>query len=269
MGERLLKRAFIGYRNGLRALYRLEATTSAWSMVYRMTLSTRGSSSWAGVPFVIWGALIGPFSQDRTVEERMARFLRDVSLITVREGVTVDYLSSIGISRNVVRVYDPAFSLDPEPYPGPEADFVANGDVVGFNISALIALVSRIESSSDVGRSIPLPSLHDFAASEFCLFPTLQQEGATSPSTTKRCFANSFFDSRRLAKMCVCCQAMCQPGRSNGSFQNAVILLAHANSRYDRGLFNRSPDNFDWLQFEGARHLSRSLWPRGVFVANG
>jgi len=93
----------------------------------------------AGIPLVIWGASIGPFSADARIEAQMAEFLARVDLITVRESRSVDYLRSLGIERNVRRVYDPAFALEPEPYNGPEAAMVESGDTVGLNVSALIA----------------------------------------------------------------------------------------------------------------------------------
>jgi len=93
----------------------------------------------AGIPLVIWGASIGPFDADRRVETQMAEFLGRVDLITVRESRSIDYLRSLGIERNVRRVFDPAFALEPERYDGPEAAFVASGDVLGLNLSALIA----------------------------------------------------------------------------------------------------------------------------------
>lgn len=93
----------------------------------------------AGVPFVIWGASIGPFAADKEYESRMAQFLRRVSLITVRESISREYLETLGVLENVASVHDPAFALDPEPYSGPESDFLNGGAVVGFNISALVA----------------------------------------------------------------------------------------------------------------------------------
>jgi colanic acid/amylovoran biosynthesis protein len=93
----------------------------------------------AGIPLVIWGASVGPFSADARVEAQMAEFLAKVDLITVRESRSINYLRSLGIERNVRRVFDPAFALDAEPYDGPEAGFVGSGNVVGLNISALIA----------------------------------------------------------------------------------------------------------------------------------
>lgn len=69
----------------------------------------------------------------------MVRFLKRVDLITARDGLTVEYLASLGVTANVVRVWDPAFALVPEVYSGPEAQFVQEGCTVGFNLSALVA----------------------------------------------------------------------------------------------------------------------------------
>jgi colanic acid/amylovoran biosynthesis protein len=90
------------------------------------------------IPFVIWGASVGPFSADPKIEEEMVRFLRRVNLITVRESISLEYLKSLGIINNVVRVMDPAFALDTEKFIGPEANFVKDGDAIGLNISGLV-----------------------------------------------------------------------------------------------------------------------------------
>jgi colanic acid/amylovoran biosynthesis protein len=92
----------------------------------------------AGVPLAIWGASIGPFDRQPATERRMAEFLARANLITARESLTVAYLDSLGVRDNVVPVVDPAFTLAAEPRPGPEADFVGSGGVLGFNLSALM-----------------------------------------------------------------------------------------------------------------------------------
>lgn len=92
----------------------------------------------AGVPLVIWGASIGPFEKDPRIRGIMADHLRKVDLITARESVTVEYLKTLGVSGNVVRVLDPAFGLEPEALTGRESEFVAAGDVLGLNVSPLI-----------------------------------------------------------------------------------------------------------------------------------
>ena len=96
-------------------------------------------TKYAGIPLVIWGASIGPFESNPALKTKMKEHLQYVDLITARESVTVKYLSTLGITRNVVRVFDPAFALQSVPYTGPEKKFIESGDVVGLNISALIA----------------------------------------------------------------------------------------------------------------------------------
>ncbi len=91
------------------------------------------------IPFVIWGASVGPFSASPEVEAEMTDFLKGVTRINARESETLSYLASRGISQNVRAVWDPAFALEAAPYDGPGASFVENGNVVGLNISALIA----------------------------------------------------------------------------------------------------------------------------------
>lgn len=103
----------------------------------------------ARLPFVIWGASIGPFTKQPEFETQMRSFLQKVSLITARESVTVAYLRSLGVTRNVVQTYDPAFALQPEPIEGPIAEFLENGDVVGLNASVLLA---RWSHESDASR---------------------------------------------------------------------------------------------------------------------
>ena len=79
----------------------------------------------------------------------MREHLSSVQLITARESTTVEYLKSLGVTRNVVQVFDPAFVLDPEPYEGPEGDFVESGNVLGLNVSALAA---RWHTQGDLDR---------------------------------------------------------------------------------------------------------------------
>ena len=93
----------------------------------------------AGIPLIIWGASIGPFELSPNAKAIMKEHLRSVNLITARDSVTVEYLKSLGVTKNVVQVFDPAFIMKPETYSGPENDFIESGDIMGLNISALIA----------------------------------------------------------------------------------------------------------------------------------
>lgn len=64
------------------------------------------------IPFVIWGASIGPFETNEEAKRLIVNHLRRVSLITVREPVTIGYLAGLGIERNVVACADPAFAVN-------------------------------------------------------------------------------------------------------------------------------------------------------------
>lgn len=91
-----------------------------------------------GIPYVIWGASVGPFSERPHYEQQMQDFLPRVSQLTIRESVTENYLDSIGVSDNVTRVWDPAFLLEPKETSGPWRTFIERGNVVGINVSGLI-----------------------------------------------------------------------------------------------------------------------------------
>ncbi|MEG1861896.1 MAG: polysaccharide pyruvyl transferase family protein, partial [Bacteroidaceae bacterium] len=64
-----------------------------------------------GVPYILWGCSVGPFEQNPAILEIFKKHLKNISLIVAREKVTVDYLKSIGIEKNVVFSFDPAFSV--------------------------------------------------------------------------------------------------------------------------------------------------------------
>lgn len=91
----------------------------------------------AGAKTVIWGASIGPF-KDSDKAKRWAGILNKVDLITIREQASVEYLRSLGITRNVQMVADPAFILPPV---RPESCPVERGRssmLVGIGMSSLV-----------------------------------------------------------------------------------------------------------------------------------
>lgn len=117
------------------------------------------------VPFVIWGASIGPFSADPAIERLAAESLREADLITVRETITQEYLAAIGVSENVVKVADPAFALPVVEPPGIDSikAFLPSRPI-GLNLSPLmqryrnagdswfgeaVAIVKRIDALVD------------------------------------------------------------------------------------------------------------------------
>ena len=94
------------------------------------------------VPTVIWGGSVGPFSSRPKLEVQYARELGEVSLILVRETLSQQYLSDIGIEDNVALIADPAFVLDvKEPVvqlPTTLQSFLKQ-DCLGVNLSPILA----------------------------------------------------------------------------------------------------------------------------------
>ncbi len=94
----------------------------------------------AGCPFILWGASVGPFTADPTLEKYAAERLKRFTLICARESATVEYLAGLGVEENVRLVADPAFTLEPR-----ELDLdreglgVLRGPCIGLNFSPLIA----------------------------------------------------------------------------------------------------------------------------------
>lgn len=91
-------------------------------------------------PLVLWGASIGPFTKDRDFEKFASRELKKVSLVCARESKTVEYLQSIGVSKNVRQVADPAFVLKTSPIENdsPELQMIRR-PCIGMNFSPLMA----------------------------------------------------------------------------------------------------------------------------------
>jgi colanic acid/amylovoran biosynthesis protein len=95
-----------------------------------------------GLPVILWGASVGPFSAMPAVEKKMGEHLRRLSRVTVRESHSVRYLAQIGVSANITAVTDSAFVLRPEALDvatfWPDA---GEHGIVGLNVSPLIEAV--------------------------------------------------------------------------------------------------------------------------------
>lgn len=92
-----------------------------------------------GKKVMVWGASIGPFSTEPTIEKFAADFLRSSDCVTVRETISQQYLTEIGVKQNVALVADGAFVMTPQPVE--TASFwptSSTNGVLGFNISPLI-----------------------------------------------------------------------------------------------------------------------------------
>ncbi len=66
-----------------------------------------------GAKVVLWGASVGPFEQWPAAVPVFTEILSSLDLITVREPVTLRYLQTLGIEKNVASVADPAFVMKP------------------------------------------------------------------------------------------------------------------------------------------------------------
>ncbi len=88
-----------------------------------------------GIPYILWGASVGPFTENPKVEKSLAGHLRGLSLITARERATVDYLQELGVCNNVVSCADPAYVVAGEIKTGAKGQ----GDkfLIGINLSPL------------------------------------------------------------------------------------------------------------------------------------
>ncbi|OFX16153.1 MAG: hypothetical protein A2Z18_11525 [Armatimonadetes bacterium RBG_16_58_9] len=93
-----------------------------------------------GLRVALWGASVGPFSEDAETERMMADHLRRMTLILARETTTVSYLASIGVEDNVKLVADPAFVMEPsKPDLGDDIPRMLEENPIGLNISPLVA----------------------------------------------------------------------------------------------------------------------------------
>ncbi len=133
----------------------------------------------SGVPLVIWGASIGPFSKDPDYEKYITGELRKVNLICARESETVDYLKSIGVEENVRLVADPAFALSPvkpETIDANLSDRLEEG-AIGLNFSPIIQRYMGGESDWMTVASRCLDELLDVVDCPLILIPHVIQPG--------------------------------------------------------------------------------------------
>lgn len=105
-------------------------------------------------PMVIWGASMGPFDKrGPDYERQVLNTLRMVDAIFVREGITADYLARHGVERNVRRVADPAFVMEPQAPDPARLGVTLPADAIGFNFSPLMA---RFVAEGDLERCTTL-----------------------------------------------------------------------------------------------------------------
>jgi polysaccharide pyruvyl transferase WcaK-like protein len=89
-----------------------------------------------GIPVVIWGGSVGPFSAAPDFEKLFVAHANRLSAILVRETKSLDYLTSIGIGKKAHLVGDPAFVMQPK---APRDGFTVPEGAIGINLSPLFA----------------------------------------------------------------------------------------------------------------------------------
>lgn len=89
------------------------------------------------VPVVIWGASIGPFSEDPAAERKMMAHLANLTAVFVRESATFTYLVEEHGLENVHQFADPAFMLEPAEPPSEATRQKVVDAPVGINVSPL------------------------------------------------------------------------------------------------------------------------------------
>jgi polysaccharide pyruvyl transferase WcaK-like protein len=87
-----------------------------------------------GRPLAIWGASVGPFSDDPGFEAEMTRHLSVISHIYVRESLSFDYLTGLGLT-NVTLAADPAIVMPPSEPATPGYDTAKFKGAIGLNFS--------------------------------------------------------------------------------------------------------------------------------------
>jgi len=103
----------------------------------------------SGKPVILWAASVGPFEAQADFIPLIKKHLSKMSLITVRETISLEYLNNLEI-KNVVLVTDPAFLLEEQETD--TKDFWPKGSrngVVGLNLSPLIANYRPISETKE------------------------------------------------------------------------------------------------------------------------
>jgi polysaccharide pyruvyl transferase WcaK-like protein len=105
-----------------------------------------------GIPYILWGASIGPFTENPKAEKACKKHLRGLSLITARESATINYLKSLEVSDNVISCADPAYVVAPEI----KADPVLQEGIftIGLNLSPLSARFTGQSNEEAINKQV-------------------------------------------------------------------------------------------------------------------
>lgn len=103
-----------------------------------------------GVPYILWGASVGPFTAKPKAEEFFKSHFSKITQIVARERDTVEYLSSIDIISNVTLFPDPAFFVAPEIVK--EKKIYGKKLTIGINLSPLSIKYSGLSPEAAISN---------------------------------------------------------------------------------------------------------------------
>ena len=127
-----------------------------------------------GQRVVIWGASIGPFSENGEDERRMMQHLRSLPAIFVRESATFDYLVNQHGLSSVHLFPDPAFAMKPKQPSSERTCALVKRQPIAVNISPLLAAYRG--SKRTMPWKMPTRSLEVWSAEAAEIVARLQQE---------------------------------------------------------------------------------------------
>lgn len=112
-----------------------------YSLDYRIPSLFMGVDKLAmdmGKPLVLWGASVGPFEREPAFVGSVTKHLARMRFVAARESVSHDYLTQRLQLGNVIRMADPAFTLEKESIDLEPFWPSGNAGVLGINVSSLI-----------------------------------------------------------------------------------------------------------------------------------
>lgn len=106
-----------------------------------------------GIPYVLFGCSVGPFSENKKIERFFTEHLNKISEIVAREQKTVDYLKSISVKTKVRMAPDPAFFVE-RPVQKNASSVEINR--IGINFSPLSALFFEADINDAINDNVKL-----------------------------------------------------------------------------------------------------------------
>jgi polysaccharide pyruvyl transferase WcaK-like protein len=103
-----------------------------------------------GIPYILWGASVGPFTNHPQAERALNQHLKRITLITARENDTVEYLKRLGIGNLVEPCADPAYVVASEIQAPPRRQEGAL--TIGINLSPLSSVYSHFSMKEAIHK---------------------------------------------------------------------------------------------------------------------